>query len=82
MTSEMSSQAHTHKPEGQGRSLGPNLWKAALVREELQLPYSIKFLDSCGIKKEPYVNLNPNGRFPAIKTQTKHGSNSLGTRRN
>lgn len=47
--------------------LGPNPWKVALILEELEIPYVTKFVDFSDVKKRPYVNINPNGRLPAIE---------------
>ncbi|KAF5864387.1 glutathione S- transferase, nitrogen catabolite repression regulator [Aspergillus alliaceus] len=46
---------------------GPNPWKVAIVLEELGLPYETRFVNFTDVKKEPYINLNPNGRLPAIE---------------
>lgn len=45
---------------------GPNPWKVALIMEELNIPYNVKFVDFTAVKKEPYTLINPNGRLPAI----------------
>jgi len=46
----------------------PNGWKASIVLEELELPYRVHALDlGRGEQKEPgYLEINPNGRIPAI----------------
>ncbi|EOO03819.1 putative glutathione s- protein [Phaeoacremonium minimum UCRPA7] len=46
---------------------GPNAWKVAIILEELDVPYTVKFLEFPDMKKEPYVSINPNGRVPAIQ---------------
>jgi len=46
---------------------GPNPWKVAILLEELELPYEIKLMEFADLKKEPFTNLNPNGRVPAIE---------------
>jgi glutathione S-transferase len=46
---------------------GPNPWKVAFVLEELKVPYTQNILDYTKLKKAPYVNVNPNGRVPAIE---------------
>ncbi|KAI0456311.1 glutathione S-transferase II [Xylaria acuta] len=46
---------------------GPNPWKVVLVLEELQVPYEIKSIKFEHIKKKPFIDLNPNGRVPAIE---------------
>lgn len=45
---------------------GPNPWKVILILEELQVPYTIKWIPYASIKSEPYLTLNPNGRLPAM----------------
>ncbi|KAI9786523.1 MAG: glutathione S- transferase, nitrogen catabolite repression regulator [Peltula sp. TS41687] len=45
---------------------GPNPWKVAILLEELQIPYETKFMEFTELKKPPYVDLNANGRVPAI----------------
>lgn len=46
----------------------PNGWKASITLEELQLPYRLHVIDlSSGEQKQkPFVEINPNGRIPAI----------------
>ncbi|KAF2788508.1 glutathione S-transferase II [Melanomma pulvis-pyrius CBS 109.77] len=46
---------------------GPNPWKVVLVLEELQIPYEIKSIKFQDIKTKPLIDLNPNGRVPAIE---------------
>ncbi|KAH8805994.1 glutathione S-transferase [Xylogone sp. PMI_703] len=50
-----------------GSSTGPNPWKVVILLEELELPYEMKLYDYAELKKEPFLNLNPNGRVPAIE---------------
>ncbi|RDW79627.1 hypothetical protein BP6252_04265 [Coleophoma cylindrospora] len=50
-----------------GHTSGPNPWKVAIILEELKIPYEIKIVDFAEIKKEPYTNINVNGRVPAIE---------------
>jgi glutathione S-transferase len=45
---------------------GPNPWKVVIFLEELGIPYETEFVDFANIKKEPFINVNPNGRVPAI----------------
>ncbi|OTA98357.1 hypothetical protein M426DRAFT_326032 [Hypoxylon sp. CI-4A] len=45
---------------------GPNPWKVVIVLEELKVPYEIESIKFENIKKPPFINLNPNGRVPAI----------------
>lgn len=46
----------------------PNGRKVAIMLEELGVPYAIKAIDiTKGEQKQPaYININPNGRIPAI----------------
>jgi len=43
-----------------------------MILEELQLPYETKFLEFPDLKKSPFVDLNPNGRVPAIEVCFEH----------
>ncbi|KAI1809982.1 glutathione S-transferase II [Poronia punctata] len=45
---------------------GPNPWKVVLVLEELEIPYEIESIRFEHIKQKPFIDLNPNGRVPAI----------------
>ena len=46
----------------------PNGWKASIVLEELELPYTVHpiALQKLEQKQDWYVKLNPNGRIPTI----------------
>ena len=46
----------------------PNGWKASITLEELGVPYRVTAIDlGKGVQKEPwYLEINPNGRIPAI----------------
>ncbi len=46
----------------------PNGWKASIMLEELELPYTVKALrlDQLEQKQEGFLRINPNGRIPAI----------------
>jgi glutathione S-transferase len=46
----------------------PNGWKASVMLEELGIPYEVRALDLTGReqKQQAYLNINPNGRIPAI----------------
>lgn len=46
----------------------PNGWKASITLEELELPYEVHAIDlGANQQKEPaYLEINPNGRIPAI----------------
>ncbi|KAF4634843.1 hypothetical protein G7Y89_g3255 [Cudoniella acicularis] len=46
---------------------GPNPWKVIIVLEELQIPYEITSIRFENIKAKPFIDLNPNGRVPAIE---------------
>ncbi|KAJ5689621.1 hypothetical protein N7462_004013 [Penicillium macrosclerotiorum] len=50
-----------------GHGGGPNPWKVVMTLEELNIPYVYKIVDFADIKKEPFINVNPNGRVPAIE---------------
>jgi len=43
----------------------PNPFKAALLLEELGVPYTVEEIGD-GMKKEPYISVNPNGRAPSL----------------
>jgi len=46
----------------------PNPIKVAIVLEELGLPFNVVPVSmKDGIKKEPYISINPNGRLPSIE---------------
>lgn len=49
-----------------GHDSGPNSWKVAMILEELEIPYTQRFIEFPDMKKEPYESINPNGRVPAI----------------
>jgi GST-like protein len=46
----------------------PNGWKASVMLEELGIPYDVTALKLTGReqKQQAYLNINPNGRIPAI----------------
>lgn len=46
---------------------GPNPPKVAMVAEALDLPYEIEAISHEDIKKPEYLEINPNGRIPAIQ---------------
>ncbi|KAK3303771.1 glutathione S-transferase [Chaetomium strumarium] len=46
---------------------GPNPWKVVFLLEELELNYEIESFRFDDVKKPPFINLNPNGRVPAIE---------------
>lgn len=48
------------------KGTGPNPWKVILVLAVLEIPYEIQWYTYLDAKKEPYLSLNPNGRFPAM----------------
>lgn len=43
---------------------GPNPWKVVIILNELSLPYESEFPAA---HEEPYISINPNGRFPALE---------------
>ncbi|KAI2472649.1 glutathione S-transferase [Annulohypoxylon bovei var. microspora] len=46
---------------------GPNPWKAVFLFEELGLNYEIKSFRFDDVKNKPFIDINPNGRVPAIE---------------
>ncbi|KAI0023459.1 glutathione S-transferase [Xylariomycetidae sp. FL0641] len=46
---------------------GPNSWKAIYLLEELGLNYEIEAFSFENVKKKPFIDVNPNGRTPAIQ---------------
>jgi len=46
---------------------GPNPWKVVIILEELNVPYEIVSFSFGDVKKKPFIDLNPNGRVPAIE---------------
>ncbi|SMQ54571.1 unnamed protein product [Zymoseptoria tritici ST99CH_3D7] len=48
-------------------TLGPNPWKVAIILEELKVPYETEYMDMSVLKQEPFINVNVNGRVPAIE---------------
>ncbi|KAJ6788635.1 hypothetical protein PWT90_10351 [Aphanocladium album] len=46
---------------------GPNPWKVAFALDELQVPYEHRIIEFADVKKPPFVELNPNGRAPALE---------------
>ena len=53
----------------------PNGWKASIALEELALPYEVTAIDlGRGTQKEPwFLEINPNGRIPAIRDRDAEG---------
>ncbi|KAI0099674.1 glutathione S-transferase [Nemania sp. FL0031] len=49
----------------------PNPYKVAFVLEELGLPWKFESIPMSDLKKEPYTNLNPNGRVPTLADPNK-----------
>jgi glutathione S-transferase len=43
----------------------PNPMKGALLLEELGVPYTVEDVGK-GMKEEPYISINPNGRAPSL----------------
>ncbi|KAH7138752.1 glutathione S-transferase [Dendryphion nanum] len=48
-------------------SRGPVPWKVALLLEELNIPYTSKYLETPDMNTESFKSLNPNAKVPAIK---------------
>ncbi|CAJ2513954.1 Uu.00g020730.m01.CDS01 [Anthostomella pinea] len=46
---------------------GPNSWKTIFLLEELGLNYEFKSFRFDDVKKKPFIDINPNGRVPAIE---------------
>ncbi|KAI1737284.1 glutathione S-transferase [Xylaria scruposa] len=46
---------------------GPNSWEVVFILEELGLNYEIKSFSFADVKKKPFIDINPNGRVPAIE---------------
>ncbi|KAK8075402.1 glutathione S-transferase II [Apiospora hydei] len=46
---------------------GPNAWKVVFLLEELGVPYEVKSIRFADVKKRPMIDVNPNGRVPAIE---------------
>ncbi|VBB71880.1 Putative glutathione S-transferase [Podospora comata] len=46
---------------------GPNGWKTIFLLEELSLNYEFKSFRFDDVKKPPFIDINPNGRIPAIE---------------
>ncbi|KAJ8132234.1 hypothetical protein O1611_g1397 [Lasiodiplodia mahajangana] len=46
---------------------GPNSWKVVFLLEELGLNYEIKSFRFEDVKRKPFIDINPNGRVPAIE---------------
>lgn len=59
----MSSQLQAIKVWGKG---GPNPPKVAIVLSELDLPHKIESIPLSKVKEPSYLQINPNGRIPAI----------------
>ncbi|KAL7917299.1 glutathione S-transferase [Trichoderma austrokoningii] len=50
----------------------PNPSKVLIILEELNLPYETSWVELEGLKQQPYTDVNPNGRVPAIE-DPNHG---------
>ncbi|KAI0107801.1 glutathione S-transferase [Nemania sp. FL0031] len=46
---------------------GPNPWKVILILRELNIQYEVEYVDFRDVKKRPFIDINPNGRTPAIR---------------
>ncbi|KAH8167903.1 hypothetical protein CIB48_g358 [Xylaria polymorpha] len=49
-----------------GHTIGPNPLKVRMILEELGLPYDFKLIEFDEMKQQAYLQVNPNGRVPAI----------------
>ena len=58
----------------------PNGWKATVLLEELQLPYTLTPIDlgSNAQKEAWFLKINPNGRIPAL---IDHGEDNYASQR-
>ncbi|KAL2833722.1 glutathione transferase [Aspergillus cavernicola] len=45
---------------------GPNPWKVVVIIKELGIPFEIHSFKFEDVKKPPFIDINPNGRVPAI----------------
>ncbi|KAI1269302.1 thioredoxin-like protein [Xylariaceae sp. FL1019] len=50
-----------------GHLMGPNPLKVRMVLEELEVPFEYREIEWDDMKKAPYIDINPNGRVPAIE---------------
>ncbi|KAI0135846.1 thioredoxin-like protein [Daldinia grandis] len=48
-------------------NLGPNPLKVHIILKELNIPFKHNIIEWDNMKKEPFININPNGRVPAIE---------------
>ncbi|KAI0444772.1 thioredoxin-like protein [Xylaria telfairii] len=62
----MSSNASVKPITVWGHTIGPNPLKVRMILEELGLPYDFKLIEFDEMKQEAYLQVNPNGRVPAI----------------
>ncbi|KAL3496390.1 glutathione-s-transferase theta, GST [Aspergillus germanicus] len=51
--------------------LGPNPWKVAIILSALDLPYTTIMVGFENVKKSPFIDINPNGRLPALTDPNK-----------
>ncbi|KAL2365327.1 hypothetical protein RJZ56_001707 [Blastomyces dermatitidis] len=49
------------------KASGPNPWKVVTILHELEVPYVINSFKFDDVKRPPFINVNPNGRVPAIE---------------
>ena len=49
--------------------IGPKSLESStlILLEELELPYEIDYIPITALKTEPFINVNPNGKVPAIE---------------
>ncbi|KAK7956679.1 glutathione transferase [Apiospora aurea] len=46
---------------------GPDSWKVIFLLDELGLNYEVKSFSFEDVKEKPFIDVNPNGRVPAIE---------------
>ncbi|OJI91174.1 hypothetical protein ASPTUDRAFT_52879 [Aspergillus tubingensis CBS 134.48] len=59
--------SYTYWPEGEERLWRDSLEMVIVILEELNIPYKINSFGFEDVKKPPFININPNGRVPAIQ---------------
>ncbi|KAK9242814.1 glutathione-s-transferase theta, gst [Lipomyces tetrasporus] len=52
----------------------PNPWKVIIILEELGIPWESESVPETGLKTEPFISLNPNGRTPALIDPNNDGT--------
>ncbi|RAK97527.1 short-chain dehydrogenase/reductase [Aspergillus ibericus CBS 121593] len=59
--------SYTYSPVEEGRLWRDSLEMVVVILEELKIPYTIKSFKFDDVKKAPFIDVNPNGRVPAIQ---------------